>query len=107
MMVHPLEVISIQMPVAQIVHFFRNIVDFETWYRNKLLKLKIGCKSVIEYNSHDDCLRFGNPLSNPYVGGANMNPLISNPMMGVVFASKKKIKRPAISTTITQKEPQD
>ena len=32
-MVHPLEVISIQMPVVQIAEIFGNTVEFETWYR--------------------------------------------------------------------------
>ena len=33
-----------------------------------------------------------------------MNPLISSPMMGVLFISKEKIKIPAKTTTIIQKE---
>ena len=105
-MVHPLEAISIQMPVAQIAQFFGNGVDFETWYKNKLLKLKIGHSPFIVYDSRDECLRIEKPLRNPYIEEEeNMNPLMSNPMMGVVFKSKEKIKRPAkATTTITHKE---
>ena len=106
LMVHPLEAISIQMPVAQIAEFFGNSIDFETWYRNKLEKLKIGHSPFIVYDSRDDCVRIEKPLRNPYIEEeANMNPLISNPMMGVVFKSKEKIKRPSkTKTTITHKE---
>ena len=57
LMVHPLEAISIQMPVAQIAQFFGNSVEFETWYKNKLLKLKIGHSPFIVYDSRDECLR--------------------------------------------------
>ena len=106
LMVHPLEAISIQMPVAQIAQFFGNSVEFETWYKNKRLKLKIGHSPFIVYDSRDECLRIEKPLRNPYIEEEeNMNPLMSNPMMGVVFKSKEKIKRPAkATTTITHKE---
>ena len=105
MMLQTGEAISIQMPVAHIVQFFGNTIDFETWYRNKLLKLKIGRRPFIEYDSRDECLRIVLPESNPYIEEeANMNPLISSPKMGVLFKSKEKIKRPVKSTTIIQKE---
>ena len=104
-MVHPLEAISIQMPVAQIAEFFGNSLEFETWYRNKLLKLNIGHSLFIVYDSQDECLRIEKPLRIPYIEEEeNMNPFISNPMMGVVFKSKEKIKRPAKTTSITHKE---
>ena len=50
-MLHPLEAISIQMPVAQTAEFVGNSVEFETWYKNKLLKLKVGHSSFIVYDS--------------------------------------------------------
>ena len=79
LMVHPLEAISIQMPVAQIAQFFGNTVEFETWYKNKLLKQS----PFIVYDSRDECLRFEKPLRNPYIEEEkNMNPLISNPTDG-------------------------
>ena len=58
------------------------------------------------YDSRDDCLRIEKPLRNPYIEEeANMNPLISNPIMGVEFKSKEKIKRPSkTTTTISHKE---
>ena len=106
MMVHPLEAISIQMPVTQIVQFFGNSVEFETWYTNKLMKLKSGHSPFIVYDTRDECVRNEKPLRNPYIEEEeNMNPLMSNPMMGVVFTSKEKIKRPAkATTTIMHKE---
>ena len=105
MMLQTGEVISSQMPVAQIAQFVGNTVDFEMWCRNKLLKLKIGHSPFIVYDSRDECLRSELPESNPYIEEeANMNPLIPSPMMGVLFKSKEKIKRPAKATTITHKE---
>ena len=56
------------------------------------------------YDSRDECLGIEKPLRNPYIEEENMNPLISNPMMGVVFKSKEKVKRPAKTTTMTHKE---
>ena len=105
-MVHPLEAISSHMPVAQIAEFFGNTVEFETLYKNKLLKLNIGHSPFIVYDSQDECLRIEKPLHNPYIEEeATMNPLISNPMMGVLYKSKEKTKRPAkATTTITHKE---
>ena len=79
--------------------------DFETWYRNKLLKLKIGHSPFLVYDSRDEWLRIEKSLCNPYIEEEdNTNPLISNPKMGIVFKSKEKIKRPSKTTTITQKE---
>ena len=105
LMVRPLEAISIQMPVAQIAQFFGNTVEFEMWYKNKLLKLKSGHSHFIVYDSRDVCLRIEKLLCNPYIEEEdNMNPLISNPVMGVVFKSMEKIKRPPKTTTSTQKE---
>ena len=53
----------------------------------------------------EECLRIELPESNPYIEEeANMNPLISSPMMGILFKSKENIKRPAKRTTIIQKE---
>ena len=66
-MVHPMEAISIQMPVAQIAQFFKNSVEFETWYKNKLLKLKSGHSPFIVYDSRDEWLRSEKPLRNPYI----------------------------------------
>ena len=70
------------------------------------MKLKIGYSPFIVYDSRDECLRIEKLVRNPYIEEEeNMNPLISNPMMGVVFKSKEKIKRPAkATTTITHKE---
>ena len=58
------------------------------------------------YDSRDECLRSEKPLHNPYIEEeANMNPLSPSPMMGVLFKSKEKIKRPSKTMiTITQKE---
>ena len=106
MMLQTGEAISSQMPVAQFVQFFGNTLEFETWYRNKLLKLKIGRSPFILYDPRDESLRIQLPPSNPSIEEEeNMNPLSPSPMMGVLFKSKEKIKRHSKTTTmITHKE---
>ena len=91
MMLQTGEAISIQMPVAQFVQCVGNTLEFETWYRNKLLKLKIGHSPFILYDPRDECLRIELPRSNPYnEDKANMTPLSPSPMMSVLFTSKRR-----------------